>query len=77
MMKKDTMYRWSDEANRSFQWIKEAIVEALALVSPNFDKEFLLYTFAFDISYATILTQENDSGNEVPVSYMRSNIQGA
>lgn len=77
MMKKDAVYRWSDEANRSFQRIKEAIREAPALVSPNFGKEFLLYTFASNVSYAAILTQKNDNGNEVPISYMSCNLQGA
>ena len=73
----NVVYRWSDEAKRSFQWIKEAITEAPALVSPNFDKEFLLYTFASNVSYAAILTQKNDDGNEFPISYMSSNLQGA
>ena len=77
MMKKDVLYKWSDEAKKAFQRIKEAIVEAPALVSPDFDNEFLLYTFTSDVSYATILTQKNDKGNEVPISYMSSNLQGA
>ena len=58
MMKKDVVYRWSDEAKKLFQRIKEAIAEAPVLVSPNFDKGFLLYTFASDVSYAAILTQK-------------------
>ena len=70
-MKKDVVYKWSDEAKKSFQRIKESIVEAPALVNPDFDKEFLLYTFTSDVSYATILTQRNDYGNKVPISYMR------
>ena len=71
------MYKWSDEAKKSFQWIKEAIAEAHTLVNPNFDKEFFLYTFASDVSYAAILTQKNDDGNKVPISYMSSKLQGA
>jgi len=58
MKKKDVAYRWSDEAKKSFQKIKEAIAEAPVLVGPNFDKEFFLYTFASDVSYAVILTQK-------------------
>ena len=77
MMKKDVVHRWSDEAKKSFQQIKEAIAEATMLVIPNFDKEFFLYTFTFDVSYATILTKQNDDGNEVPISYMSSNLYGA
>jgi len=77
MMKKDVVYKWSDEAKKSFHRIKEVITESPALVSPNFNKEFFLYTFASDVSYAAILTQKNDDGNEVPISYMSSNLQGA
>ena len=77
MMNKYVVYKWSDEAKKAFQQSKEAITKAPALVSPDFDKEFLLYTFSFDVSYATILTQKNDEGNEVPISYMSSNLQGA
>lgn len=75
-LKKDVMYKWSDEAKKLFQQIKEAIAEAPTLVSPNFGKEFFLYTFASDLSYATIITQKSDYGNNVPISYMSSNHQG-
>lgn len=74
MMKKDVVYKWSDESKEVFRWIKEAIVEALVLVNPNFDKGFFLYTFASNLSYVTILTQKNNDGNEVPISYMSSNL---
>ena len=46
------------------------------MVSPNFGKEFFLYTFAFDLSYVAILTQKNDDGNAVPISSTSSNLQG-
>jgi len=42
--------------------------------APILVKEFFLYTFASDFSYATILTKKKDDGNEVPISYMSSNI---
>jgi len=74
MMKKGVVYKWSDEAKKVFQQIKEAIAEAPALISPNFDKELFLYTFASDVPYVAILTQKNNKGNEVPISYMSSNL---
>eukprot|EP00253_Pinus_taeda_P025118 PITA_25118 len=76
MKKKGVLYKWSDEAKKTFQRIKEAIAKAPALVSPNFGKEFFLYTFASDVSYATILTQKNNEGHDVPISYRSSNLQG-
>ena len=46
-------------------------------MSPDFKKYFILYTFSSDISYATILTQKNRQGGEVPISFMSSNLKGA
>lgn len=50
--------------------IKEAIANSPSLMSPDFLKELLLYTFATDTSYAVVLTQRNQDGDEVPVSFM-------
>ena len=46
-------------------------------MSPDFRKDFILYTFASDISYATVLTQKNQQEDEVPISFMSSNLKGA
>lgn len=51
-------------------------MEAPALRSLDFDKDFILYTFASDTSYAIVLTQNNDVGDEFPISFMNSNLQG-
>jgi len=59
MIKKDSSFSWGDIEKKSFIRIREAIAEAPALVSPDFRKDFILYTFASDISYAVVLTQKN------------------
>ena len=46
------------------------------LGSPNFNKYFFLYTFAFDQSLVAVLTQKDDDNNKAPVSFMSTNIQG-
>ena len=46
-------------------------------MSSDFRKDFILYNFAFDISYAAILTQKNRQEDEVPISFMSSNLKGA
>lgn len=76
MTKKDITYKWSIEAKEAFRRIREAVAKASALVNPDFDKGFFLYTFAFDLSHVAIITQKNDDDNEVPISYMSSNLQG-
>lgn len=57
--------------------IEQAIVEAPTLRSLNFDKEFILYTFAYNTSYASILIQNNDEWDEVLIFCMILNLQGA
>jgi hypothetical protein len=45
-------------------------------MSPDFHNDFILYTLASDIVFATILTQKNDEGNELPIGFMSSRMQG-
>ena len=56
MIKKDSSFSWGDKGKESFIRIIESIAEEPALVSPDFRKYFILYTFASDISYAVVLT---------------------
>ena len=48
MIKKDTVYSWGKREKNAFTCIKQAIVEALALYIPYFNKYFLLSTFTSD-----------------------------
>ena len=77
MIKKDAVFNWGQTEKESFQKNLEAISEAPGLLSPYFNKDFVLYTFISDISYAAILTQLNQQNNEVPISFMSSNFKGA
>ena len=56
MIKKYSNFKWTKERREAFDKIKEAIVEAPTLRSPNFDNKFILYTFASDHSIAAVLT---------------------
>ena len=55
MLKKDINYKWSKEAKQCFVSIKHALSEALVLVSPNFDKDFMLFSFASEHTIAGVL----------------------
>jgi hypothetical protein len=52
MLKKDNNFNWSVEAKQSFSNIKRALSEAPVLVSPNFDKEFMIFSFASEHTIA-------------------------
>ena len=56
MINKDSKFKWTKERREAFDKIKEAIAEDPTLRSPNFDKEFILYTFAFDHAIAVVIT---------------------
>ena len=56
LVKKDAHIKWSEEQRNAFVEIRKAIAEAPALMSPDFNKDFILYTFATDFSYAAVLT---------------------
>jgi hypothetical protein len=76
LIKKDVQYHWGPWENQSFESIKKSIVEAPSLMSPDFSQDFTLYTFAYDRSYAVVLTQKNTESNEIPIAFMSSVFKG-
>ena len=76
MINKNFNLKWTKERREAFDKIKEAIAKAPTLWSPNFDNEFILYTFASDHSIVVVLTQKNEEGEELLVSFMSTGIQG-
>ena len=61
----------------AFSNIKTSISHAPSLKSPNFEKDFILYTFASDDSLAAVLTQKEDGGDEYPIAFMSTSLHGA
>ena len=77
MVKQSVQFKWNDVEKNAFSKIKNIIVHAPSLKSTNFDKYFILYTFASDDSLAAVLTQKQDGGDEFPISFMSTGLQGA
>lgn len=46
------------------------------LYNPNFNKYFLLYTFASDTSLVVVPTQKDELNKECPISFMSASLQG-
>ena len=65
------------EQRNAFVEIRKAIAEALALMSPDFNKDFILYTFSTNFSNAIVLTQKHHDDAEIPISFMSSTFKGA
>ena len=61
----------------AFSKIKTSITDAPSLKSTNFENDFILYTFASDDSLVVVLTHKEDGGDEYPISFMSTSLQGA
>ena len=77
MVKQNAQFKWTEIEKNAFSKIKIAVAHAPSLKSPNFDKDFILYTFASDDSLAAVLTQKEEGGDEFPISFMSIGLQGA
>jgi hypothetical protein len=77
MLKKDNEVKWTTEAKESFQRVKKSIGEALVLVSPDYTKEFLIFSFASEYTIATVLLQKNEEGFEQPIAFFSKSLRDA
>eukprot|EP00253_Pinus_taeda_P017356 PITA_17356 len=77
MIKKNSVFKWGVPEREAFELIKQSIINAPALNTPNVSNHFTLYTITSDSYYAAVHTQINDHNLEAPISFYSSNIQGA
>jgi hypothetical protein len=70
LLKKDVKFEWTEEGRRAFKSIKDAIGKSLVLISPNYTKDFQIFSFSSEDTIAGVLLQKNDDGKEQPISFM-------
>ena len=69
MLKKGHEIKWIAEAKKYFKEIKRAISEAPLLVSPDFTKDFLIFSYASKHTIAAVLLQKNNENMEQPIAF--------
>ena len=74
MVKKSVQFKWTDVENNAFSKIKTTVVHTPSLKSPDFKKDFILYTFSSNDSLGAVLTQKEDEGDEFPISFMSTGL---
>ena len=77
MVKQRVQFKWTNVEKNAFSKIKTSIAHAPSLKSPNFEKDFIFYTFTSDDSLVAVLTQKEDGGDEFPISFMSTSLQGS
>lgn len=59
MLKRDIKVKWNEDNKKSFNEFKENLSHAPTLASPNYTKEFIVFSFTSKHSIATVLLQKN------------------
>jgi hypothetical protein len=77
MLKKENEVRWTSESRHSFEKIKKALAEAPVLISPDYSKDFLIFSFASPDTVAAVLLQTNDIELEQPIAYFSRALRDA
>eukprot|EP00253_Pinus_taeda_P030496 PITA_30496 len=77
MLKKDAKVRWSLEAKQAFESIKTSLTQTPVLTSPQFDRDFIIFSFASEHTIAVVLLQKDDQGNEKPISFFSRALRDA
>ena len=75
LLKKDGKFEWMDEGKDSFKSIKYAISMSPVLISPDYSKEFQIFSFALEDTIVGFLLQKNKEGQEQPIAFMSRALQ--
>lgn len=59
LLKKGTVFRWSDIEDSAFRTLKQALVTAPVLALPDFNKTFVIATDACDVGIGAVLMQDD------------------
>jgi hypothetical protein len=77
MLKKDAKIKWNTKAKNSFEQVKHALTQAPVLISPDYSKDFYLFSFASENTIAAVLLQKNNEGYEKPIVFFRNSLRDA
>ena len=69
MFKKDGEIKWTADVMQSFKDIKRKITEAPVLVSLNFSKDFLIFSYASEHTIARVLLHKSEQNDEHPIAF--------
>eukprot|EP00253_Pinus_taeda_P009480 PITA_09480 len=77
MLRKGSDIKWIEAARKSFESIKKANMEAPTLFSPDYSKEFHIFSFASKDTLAAVLLQADEEGSEHPVAFFSKTLRDA
>jgi len=77
MLRNNNYIKWRDEANKSFKDIKKSLTQAPFMVIPNYLKDFLVFSFAFEDTVVAVLLPNKDEDYEQPITFFSKDLRDA
>ncbi|QRW21868.1 Retrotransposable element Tf2 protein [Rhizoctonia solani] len=77
LVKKDTPWKWDTREQEAFQWLKNAITNALVLCHADPSKPYFLETDASSAALGSILSQQQEDGQLHPLGFLSESFKGA
>jgi hypothetical protein len=77
MLKKGNEVKWTAKPREYFVQIKRALTEAPLLISPDYSKDFLIFSFASFDTVAAVFVQKNEEGREKPITFFSKALRDA
>jgi hypothetical protein len=75
MLRKGNEVKWTTQSIESFNQIKKALNEAPVLISPDYSKDFLIFSFSSFDTVVVVLLQKDDAGLEQPISFFNRELR--
>ncbi len=76
LLKKNVPYVWNSAQEDSFHKIKAILTNEPVLVTPNFEKQFIIHVDACDVGAGAVLQQEDSAGITHPICYFSKKFNG-
>eukprot|EP00253_Pinus_taeda_P027894 PITA_27894 len=77
MLKKDSKLKWTVEENQAFEGIKFSLTQTPVLTNPQFDREFIIFSFDSQHTIVVVLLQKDDQGNEKAIAFFSKALRDA
>ena len=76
MLKNEQRFKWGEEQQSAFNFLKQATTSAPILVLPDMSLPFKVTTDACSRAIGAVLSQNNGKGDQ-PIAYLSKKLSGA
>ncbi|CEL53165.1 Retrotransposable element Tf2 155 kDa protein type 1 OS=Schizosaccharomyces pombe (strain 972 / ATCC 24843) GN=Tf2-1 PE=4 SV=1 [Rhizoctonia solani AG-1 IB] len=77
LVKKETLWKWTEKEQTAFEGLKQAITEAPVLAHAEPDKAYFLETDASGAALGSVLSQRQSDGRLHPIGFLSESFKGA